>query len=101
MNHSEILAKLGNSQNLIEFATTPGRAFILVAQLQLALRHPGNTGEGATVAYQIAQNLAKAICSYVPEAKELIDQGWNPAYDVTKDYFDAEFSEEGDRHDQY
>lgn len=98
MNYNEILNKIGNSEDVIEFATTPGRAFILVSQLQLALRHPENTSASATIARQMAENLTQALCAYIPEAKELIDMGWNPAYDVTSEYFDAEFSSErGDR----
>lgn len=97
MNTEDILEKLGTSQEIIQFATTPGRLFILVAQLQFALRHPDNTGGSTVIAREMADNLARAICKHVPEAHELIEAGWQPAYDITRQYFDLEFISEGDR----
>lgn len=95
MTYDEILTKIGTSQIPIEFATTPGRAFILIAQLQLALRCPGNTGESAAIALEIIEGLTNAICFHIPEARELIEQGSDSAYDVTRDYFEAEFPFKG------
>jgi hypothetical protein len=91
MNHDEILLKIGTSRAAIGFATTPARAFILIAQLQLALRHPENDGGSSAIAYEIAEHLADAICHHIPEARELIEAGWNPENDITRDYHDAEF----------
>lgn len=83
--------KLGNCTDIIEMASTPARLYILIAQIQLALRHPENTGASAVIAREIALNMTEAICHHIPEARETIEQGWNPAYDVTRDYFEAEF----------
>lgn len=83
--------KLAESTDLIEFATTPFRAYVIVANLQLALRHPENTGESAEQAREIAENLIAAITHFVPEAAESLEQGWAESYDVTRDYFEAEF----------
>lgn len=88
---SEILRKLADCKQPIEFVTTPSRVLILIAQLQLALRHPGNTGKSAEVAREFITNMTRAVCSQVPEAQELIDMGNNPAYDVTREYAASEF----------
>lgn len=92
MNQEEdFWRKLGNCTEVIELATTPARLYILIANIQLALRHPNNTGASAEIAREIALNMTEAVCAYVPEARESIELGWNPAYDQTEDYFDAEF----------
>jgi hypothetical protein len=91
MNHDEILLKIGTSRAAIGFATTPARAFILISQLQLALRHPENDGGGSAIAREIAEHLTDALCFHIPEARALIELGWNPDNDVTRDYYDAEF----------
>jgi len=78
-----ILQAIGGSEAVIEFTTTPARAFVLVAQLQLALRHSDNTGEGAKIAIEIAEHLTDAICQHVPGSRTLIEQGWHPGYDVS------------------
>jgi hypothetical protein len=91
MNTDDIIHKIGNSTEILEFGTTPARAFMLIGHLQLALRHPSNTGASAAFARQMADNLTDAICHYIPEARELIEQGWHPGYDVTREYFDLEF----------
>jgi hypothetical protein len=91
MNPDEIIQKIGTHPAIIELATTPARAFMMIAQLQLALRHPHNTGSSAVFAREMADNLTKVVCHYVPEAAELIAQGWEPAYDVTEEYYGLEF----------
>lgn len=83
--------KLGNCTEIIDMASTPARLYILIANIQLALRHPDNTGASAEIAREIALNMTEAVCHHVPEARESIEQGWSPAYDVTQGYFDAEF----------
>lgn len=100
MNPEQIIQKIAACSEPIELVTTPARLFILIAQLQLALRHPDNTGSSAEIARDLATNLTEILCIFVPEAREMIEQGWEPAYDVTRDYFDAEFvteTEEVDR----
>lgn len=91
MNTDDIIHKIGNSTEILEFGTTPARAFILIAQLQLALRHPGNTGSSAALARDFAENLTKAVCHFIPEAKALIEQGWDSAYDINREHFELEF----------
>ena len=91
MNPDEIIRKIGTSTEIVEIATTPARLFILIGHMQLALRHPDNTGASADFAREMTNNLANMLCHYVPEAQELIEQGWNPAYDTTREYFNLEF----------
>jgi len=91
MTPDEILHKIGTHPAIVEVATTPARAFMLIAQLQLALRHPRNTGSSAAMTREIADNLTDLVCHYVPEAAELIAQGWDEAYDVTREYYESEF----------
>jgi hypothetical protein len=87
----EILHKIGTHPAIVEVVTTPARAFMMIAQLQLALRHPYNTGSSAAFAKEMAENLAKVVCHYVPEAAELIAQGWDESYDTTAEYYNLEF----------
>lgn len=84
--------KLGNCTDIIDMASTPARLYILIAQVQLALRHPDNTGASAEIAREIVLNMTEAVCHHVPEARESIEQGWHSAYDVHRDYFEAEFA---------
>lgn len=88
MTTDEILHKIGNCTEILELVTTPGRLFILVANLQLAIRHPGNTGASAEIAREMAENLTNMICSKVPQARNLIEQGWNPEYDLTREEYE-------------
>lgn len=83
-----VLKEIGLCTEPIEFKTTAARAFITVAQLQLALRHPENNGSGAQVAYEIAQNLGRAVSSVVPNAEPLIEAGWQKHNDMTREEFD-------------
>lgn len=89
MDIQTALNKLTESTELIQFATTPARAFVLLGNIQLALRHPGNNGESAGIAREIGLNLQKAICAYVPEVEPLIEMGWDSSYDVTSEEYEA------------
>ena len=88
MNSDEILFKIGHSEQIIELATSPARALILLSNLQLSLRHPSNDGESRAIARDIAANLENAICHHIPEARELIQKGWHPEFDCTREEFE-------------
>lgn len=94
MNDKQLIEAIGNSDQVIEFATTPGRALILIAHIQLALRHPRNTSSGAEFAREMAQHLTSAIEAYIPGAQQLIEKGWNPDADMTREEFDKYWNEE-------
>ena len=56
-------------------------AFLLLAQLQLALRHPANRGETAEVIKHLAVELQQRIVERVPEVQSVLDAGWHPECD--------------------
>ena len=60
---------------------TPDGAFMLLAQLQLALRHPANRGEAAEVIKHLAVELQQRIVERVPEVQSVLDAGWHPECD--------------------
>lgn len=82
-----LLKAIARCDQPIEFVTSVPTAFMLLAQLQLALRHPGNTGMSAEVARDMARNLQAAIAVHVPEAVALMEEGWHPEFDVTREEF--------------
>ncbi len=84
-----VLDQIATSEEVIQFATTPARAFVLIAYLQLALRM--NDGASAQIAHEITVNLIEGLCSVIPQARPLVESGWNPAYDMTREYFAEEF----------
>lgn len=54
----------------------------LIAQVQLALRHPANKGEGATLARLIIEDAIAGMEAHEPEIGPLLRRGFDPAYDV-------------------
>ena len=57
-------------------------AFIIHAQIQLALRHPRNQGPSSDIAKHIASCIEKVLSEGRPEIAKLFQIGWNPEYDV-------------------
>jgi hypothetical protein len=57
-------------------------AMSIIAQIQLALRHPGNTGKSAAIAASFARVLQELIVAVAPENERIIEMGWNPDLDV-------------------
>lgn len=55
--------------------------FFLLCQLQLALRHPANTGPTAQIIKDFALELQQRLVVQCPEAEEVIEKGWHPAFD--------------------
>lgn len=84
----EILQRIGTDTTPIEMVTTPARLFILISHLQLALRHPGNTGSSAEIARTMAHNMSEVLCQFHPEARQLIEQGWHPEFDMSREEWD-------------
>ena len=56
-------------------------AMSVIGQLQLASRHPGNTGASRQIAEKFARDLQEMVIRVAPENAELIEMGWNPAND--------------------
>ncbi|MGG6295243.1 hypothetical protein ACQ4M4_12710 [Leptolyngbya sp. AN02str] len=92
----EAISKILEAAEPIEMVITPFRAYVLVAHLQLALRHPGNTGASADVARDMAQRLQARLGQIHPLLSETIEQGWHPEFDVTHEEYEELFWE-GDR----
>lgn len=58
--------------------------FSVVANVQLALRHPDNKSASAEAARRAAKVIAKALAALVPDAGWLLDLGWDPRYDTER-----------------
>jgi hypothetical protein len=59
----------------------PGEtAWYLFMNLQLALRHPGNTGPSAEFVRKFALELQEKL-AITPALRELAEKGWDPNYD--------------------
>jgi hypothetical protein len=80
----QIVNKIAASEELIEFATTPARAFMLISYLQLALRHPQNTGESAEFVRQMITNITMTIATVTqtPEFAGLVAMGFDERFDA-------------------
>jgi hypothetical protein len=64
---------------ILELGTV--QALLLIAQLQLALRHPANRGPGAAFALNMTREI-EAHLGKTPGLRWLIARGWDPSYDV-------------------
>lgn len=95
MTPEEIISQVAQSQEVIEFATTPGRAFILISNLQLALRHPENRGPQTEFVREMIANMAQAIATITetPEVLAVIAAGSHPEFDLTREEADEYFGQ--------
>ena len=72
------LRRQDSEEDPIVFELSAYVAFSLIAQLQLAIRHPANFGGSAEVATKFVNELAE----HLPEsAQAVIRAGWNPEND--------------------
>lgn len=60
---------------------SPTLANLLVAELQLALRHPQNNGVTADLIETFARSLSEKLYELRPELREVLELGWDPEYD--------------------
>lgn len=60
---------------------TKFQAWILFSNLQLSLRHPGNTGPSSETARALAALLQTAVAT-TPALMTTAERGWNPDLDV-------------------
>ena len=58
------------------------QAWLLVSGLQLLIKHPDVSQQMKDVWEHTARQFQEAIVELHPEAKELIEMGWNTDYDV-------------------
>ena len=54
---------------------------IIISQIQTALRHPKNTGPGANIAKQIAEQWIVDVSNVAPDIKEIMLRGWDKQFD--------------------
>jgi hypothetical protein len=89
MTPSEIIDRLARSSDVIEFETTPGRAFVLISYLQTALwitsQSDGDHESSDEIVQSIIANLAKAIAekTNTPEVLTLIELGNQAEFNMT------------------
>lgn len=79
---AELLEQLNRQHGYFQWQSTFQQLAIVVANLQLALRHPSNTGEAATVARGIVDAMIASVERSSPRAAEILRMGFNPDYDV-------------------
>lgn len=73
--------ELCRRQEMVTLQLTTLEAWVVLAQLQLALRHPKNTGGSSVIAHKIADRLQKIVASDGALA-EVAELGWRPEHDV-------------------
>ena len=80
----EILAALKAFKNAepISIRCDAIAAFMLLTQLQLASRHPGNTGEAADTTKQFALGLQERLIELYPPIADFMEKGWYEIFDV-------------------
>lgn len=54
----------------------------LIAQIQLACRHPKNLGASREIVEGFARMLQQEVSKVAPENDVVMEMGWNPDYDV-------------------
>jgi len=88
MNRNELLLEFTEEVRQLEesgagmpFVFSPSEAFMLLAILQLALRHPRVDGTTGQFARTLAENIEGRLCK-TPALKEVARQGWQPEHDV-------------------
>lgn len=64
------------------FSIDAATAICIIAQLQLATRHPANNGPSRDVAEKFARQLQQRVIAVCPESETILEMGWNPDCDV-------------------
>lgn len=58
--------------------------FMLISQLQLALRHPSNRGGTSEDIRQFTVQLQNQLAKRSPAIKSILEKGWHPEFDVSE-----------------
>ena len=77
---SEELTRLADNPEILSLGVTRKEMWVIFCQLQLALRHPQNTGSTSLIAKDIARRL-QAIVAPSGALAEVAEMGWHPQYD--------------------
>lgn len=78
----EALALLKNLP--VHFSIDGLTLFLMIAQLQLALRHPSNRGDSAEQIRQLTIDLQNQLITRSPDLKPILDKGWHPEFDINE-----------------
>lgn len=78
----EVTAQVMSDQTPLQPIITIVDAWLLIGALQLATRHPEMSRFMRRALKRISGSFEKAITDLHPEARELLDMGWDPKYDV-------------------
>lgn len=78
------LARLQADPQTVAVEMSKVEAFMLLGQLQLALRHPHNRGPSSDVARGVARSIQEALSRGDPVLARLAEMGWDPAHDVPR-----------------
>lgn len=65
----------------IRFALTIETAVAIVAEIQLALRHPDNHGHSADIAFDFARTLQAQLEPAGPMVRAVLEAGWDAKQD--------------------
>lgn len=88
MTDDDALRALGRLKDLPEMklVLTPVEAWIVMSNLQLACRHPGNLGPSRHLAEAVARRIQDFYGQRDPELGRLAEQGWHECFDVSSDH---------------
>ncbi|MDD5457478.1 MAG: hypothetical protein PHV30_10680 [Candidatus Margulisbacteria bacterium] len=70
-----------NDLKVIKMDVTPLEAWVIMCQLQLALRHPRNIGPTAVIAREIAKEIQEKV-AITPALQEIAEKGWKREFDM-------------------
>jgi len=80
MDYRQIGAELErlDAAGPVTLQLTASQAWALLSCLQLAFRHPDNTGPARQIAEQIARGIQEVVAPAGSALAELADRGWQP-----------------------
>jgi hypothetical protein len=73
-------AALVDAQEPIILQLTPQEAWAVLCNIQLAARHPRNTGITRILGQAVAHRIQSAVAT-TPALKEIAERGWHPQFD--------------------
>lgn len=69
------------SHGVLSLDIDPRLMLVVVAELQLALRHPENTGPTRRKIERLTRDWQAWLVELEPDLAEVLELGWNPEYD--------------------
>ncbi len=81
---AKAIDRLTATHGFMQMELAFGHVVTLVAQVQLALRHPGNTGESAKDARKVIDAMIAQIEMSEPRLAEILRWGFDPSRDLPR-----------------